>query len=136
MKIIALKGRHDCGKSETIGIHLRELLTGIHVERSEWWKIKDNRDSILYKGKTIDICPPGDSEDIVCNNIAFIEEHPCDVAFTATRSRGRGCWALDDFAKEIGAELNRIKKSYNDDLNKEEQTAMNKALAENLLKMI
>ena len=24
MKLIALKGRHDCGKSETIGIHLRD----------------------------------------------------------------------------------------------------------------
>ena len=81
------------------------MLTGIHVEKSERWKIKDNRDCISYKGKTIDICPPGDFEDTVRDNIAFIEEHPCDVAFTATRSRGHGCLALDYYAEEIGAEL-------------------------------
>ena len=136
MKIIALKGRHDCGKSETLGIHLRELLTGRPVDQSEWWKVKDKRESIAYEEKMIDLCPPGDTEDIVLANIAFFEAHPCEVAFTATRTRGKGCNALEKFAKKAGAKLVWIWKDYNDDLDKVGQTEANKTLAQELFEMI
>lgn len=135
MKIIAIKGRGNCGKSETLGIHLRRILK----ERSgaphkECWK--DTRESIETIGKVIDICPPGDNLNEVEANISFIEKHPCDIAFTATRSRGRGCRALDGYANETGAELIWIRKEYNDDLDKEGQKAANKALSEKLYGMI
>ena len=136
MKIIALKGRGDCGKSETIGIHLRGILTGKTYPREDWWKHKDKRECVSYEGKTVDFCPPGDSEEIVKDNIKFIESHPCDVAFTATRSRGRGCWSLDGYAKEKGAELVWIWKDYNNDLGEQGQTIENRTLAEKLFKMI
>lgn len=135
MKIIAIKGRGNCGKSETLGIHLRRILKERSgVPHKECWK--DTRESIDVNGKVIDICPPGDTEQIVRDNIAFFEAHPCDIAFTATRSRGRGCRALDGYANETGAELIWIRKEYNDDLDKEGQKAANKALAEKLYGMI
>jgi len=104
MKIIAIKGRGNCGKSETLGIHLRRILKERSgVPHKECWK--DTRESIETNGKVIDICPPGDNLNEVEANISFIEKHPCDIAFTATRSRGRGCRALDGYANETGAEL-------------------------------
>lgn len=136
MKIIAIKGRHDCGKSETVGIHLKEMITGRIVPKENWWKEKDKRESVSYGGNVIDICAPGDSEEIVRANITFFEKHPCDIAFTATRSRGHGCWALEDYAKEKGAELIWINKEYNLNLDEEGQIKTNKQLAEKLFEMI
>lgn len=136
MKIIALKGRRECGKSETIGIHLRALLTGIEYPREEWNRRKDIRECVLYKGKVVDICPPGDNADIVEANIAFIKENPCDVVFTATRTRG-GSWdTLWDYAKIVGAGLIEEWKHYDDDLDKEGQTEENRKLAKRLFLMI
>lgn len=135
MKIIAIKGRGNCGKSETLGIHLRRILKERSgIPHKECWK--DTRESIDVNGKVIDICPPGDNSNEVEANISFIEKHPCDVVFTATRSRGRGCWAIDDYAREEGAELIWIKKEYNNDLDEVGQTKANKELAEKLLEMI
>ena len=136
MKIIALKGRGNCGKSETLGIHLRSLLHGMMSSPLERAFGKDSREMIFLEHKVIDICPPGDTEQIVRDNIAFFEANPCDIAFTATRSRGRGCWALEEYAHQVGAELGWILKRPNDDLDKHGQTEMNVRLAENLLKMI
>ena len=136
MKIIALRGRSNCGKSETLGIFLRKLIylqMSVQPEKKVW---KDTRESIKVGNMTIDICPPGDTEEIVRENIAYFEKHPCDIAFTATRSRGRGCWALDGYANEAGAELIWIRKEYNDDLGKEGQEDANNALAEKLYRMI
>lgn len=136
MNIIALRGRGECGKSETIGIHLRGFLTVKTYPREDWRKHKDKRECVSYDGKTIALCPPGDSEEIVKDNIVFIEKHPCDVVFTATRSRGRGCRALEDFAKEMGAELIWIWKEYNDDFNRQGQTAENMKFAEKLMRFL
>lgn len=135
MKIIVLKGRGDCGKSETLGIHLRRILKERNdIPYKKCWK--DTRESIEVNGKVIDICPSGDNKDEVNKNISFIERYPCDVVFTATRTRGRGCLVLEVFAKDKGAKLIEIWKHYNDDLDEDGQTKANKKLAEELLKMI
>lgn len=135
MKIIAIKGRGCCGKSETLGIHLRRILkerSGIPYQ--ECWK--DTRESIKTNDKVIDICPPGDNVDEVIANISFIEKHPCDVVFTATRTRG-GSWnTLKEYAARRSAELIEVWKHYDDNLDKEGQTKANKKLAEELLKKI
>ena len=136
MKIFALKGRRECGKSETLGIHLRALLTGKEYPREEWNSSKDVRECVSYKGKVVDICPPGDNADIVEKNIAFIKENPCEVVFTATRTRG-GSWdTLLEFAISVGAELIEEWKHYDDSLAKEGQTEENRKLARRLLLMI
>ena len=135
MKIIALYGRSECGKSETLGIHLRALArekAGVVNKETIW---KDTRECITFGDKIIDICPPGDTEAIVLENITFFKSHPFDVAYTATRSWGKGCRALDKYASEIGAELSWIKKPYNDDLDKKGQSEENKALGEKLFKL-
>lgn len=136
MKIIVLKGRGECGKSETLGILLRGMLLGNSYPQNEWWKVKDKRERVTYDGKVIDICPPGDNEDIVRENIAFFKKHPCDVAFTATRTRGRGCKAIENYAKEESAELIWVWKQYNDEIDTIGKTEENKKLAEKLFKMI
>lgn len=135
MKIIAIKGRGNCGKSETLGIHLRRILKERNgIPYKECWK--DTRESIDVNGKVIDICPPGDNADEVKANISFVEKHPCDVVFTATRTRG-GSWnTLKEYATEKRTELIEIWKEYNDDLDIEGQTTANKILAEELLKML
>ena len=53
-----------------------------------------------------------------------------------TRTRGRGCWTLEDYAKEKGANLMGVWKHYDDDLDEEGQTKENWIMAEELLKMI
>lgn len=136
MKIIALYGRCECGKSETLGIHLRAIArekAGV-VNKDTIWK--DTRESISRGDIIIDICPPGDTEAIVLDNIAFFESHPFNVAYTATRSWGKGCRALEKYANKIGAEFVWIKKPYNDDLDSEGQTKENRKLAETLIGMI
>lgn len=135
MKIIALKGRGKCGKSETLGIHLRSMLkekNGIPYEECR----KDAREQIVVNSKVVDICPPGDNENEVIKNIAFVEEHPCDVLFTATRTRGGSRNTLKDYAEGKSAELKEVWKHYDDDLDIVGQTDKNRETAEGLLKML
>lgn len=136
MKTIVLKGRGECGKSETLGIHLRELLTGKSIPMKVWSSVKDQRESLKYGEIVIDVCPPGDTYDIAKKNTEFIDAYPCDVVFTASRTRG-GSWnKIRDYAKEKGADLIEVRKHYDDDLNREGQTQENRKLAEKLLGMI
>lgn len=136
MKIIVLKGRGECGKSETIGIHLRELLTGKSIPRKEWSSVKDYRECVRYGDTSIVLCPPGDNFNIAKENTEFIDAHPCDVVFTASRTRG-GSWdVISDYVKEKDAKLIEVWKHYDDDLDGEGQTMENKKLAEKLLAMI
>lgn len=133
MKIFVLKGRGECGKSDTIGIHLREMLTGKTIPKSEWSRMKDNRECVKYGEKVVDICPPGDTYDIAEKNAEFIDAHPCDVVFTASRTRG-GSWnKIRDYAKEKGAGLVEVWKHYDDDLDRDGQTNENRKLAKKLL---
>ncbi|SEH62630.1 hypothetical protein [Xylanibacter ruminicola] len=138
MKIIGLYGRGKCGKSETLGIFLRSLLHGINISDAEvkFGKDKDMCESVDRHGIVVDICPPGDTDDIVKANIQFVEQNPCDILFTVTRTKGRGRKALDNYAKSINAELVWIKKNYNDDLDAIGQKEANKRLAEKLFGMI
>jgi hypothetical protein len=136
MKIIVLKGRGECGKSETIGIHLRELLTGMSIPREKWWRVKDHRECIKYGDKIIVLCPPGDNEEIVEKNTRFINANPCDVVFTTSRTRG-GSWnVIKNYANQKDAELIEVWKHYDDDLNSGGQTKENQKLAEKLWGMI
>lgn len=138
MKIIGLYGRGQCGKSETLGIYLRGLVYGVNLSDAErkFGCDKDLRESIERNGVVVDICPPGDTESIVLDNIEFVKQHPCDIFFTATRTGGKGCKALEAYAKSLNAELVWIKKVYNDDLDTIGQKDANKKLAEKLFQMV
>lgn len=136
MKIIALFGRHDCGKSQTIGVHLRRMLHSRMKPQPTKLFGKDERENLILESVSINVCPPGDNEKIVLDNISFFKTHPFDVAFTATRCWGRGCDALKKYANMIGAELVWVKKPYNDNLNAEGQEKANYALAKELMGMM
>ena len=131
-------GRKDCGKSETLGIYLRSLVHGVNFSDAER-KIgfdKDRCESIDRNGIVVDICPPGDTERIVTDNIEFIRQNPCNIVFTATRTRGKGCKALENYAKSTNSELVWIKKVYNDDLDEIGKKEANMRYAEKLFEMI
>lgn len=93
-------------------------------------------ESVDRHGIVVDICPPGDTDDIVKANIQFVKQNPCDILFTATRTKGRGREALGNYAKSINAELVWIKKDYNDDLDAIGRKETNKRQAEKLFEMI
>ena len=135
MKIIALFGRGKCGKSETLGIYLRAIAYEKANIINKKTIGKDTRECIVTSDITIDICPPGDNEAIVLDNISFFESNPFDIAYTATRCWGKGCEALDRYAKQIGAELIWIKKPYNDELDEGGQSEANKTLAKELFEL-
>lgn len=90
MKIIGLYGRGKCGKSETLGIFLRSLLHGINISDAEvkFGKDKDMCESVDRHGIVVDICPPGDTDDIVKANIQFVEQNPCDILLLLQEQRG------------------------------------------------
>lgn len=138
MRIIGLFGRGQCGKSETLGVYLRSLVHGDPLANAEekYGQQKDQRELIELDGKDVVICPPSDTKDIVLTNIDFIKKHPCDIVFTATRTKGWGREALEAYARSVKAELSWIKKEYNDDLNKNGQKNANLKQAKSLFDMI
>lgn len=84
-------------------------------------KVTDSRESIPFNDIIIDICPPGDTEHLVLSNIAFFENNPCDIAFTATRTSGQGCRALEEYTLNKDVRLMYVWKDYNN-LEKQRQT--------------
>lgn len=43
----------------------------------------DRRKVVRYRGLTVGVCTPGDTEDEVRENRDFFEQHACDVGVTA-----------------------------------------------------
>lgn len=84
-------------------------------------KVTDSRESIPFNDIIIDICPPGDTEHLVLSNIAFFEINPCDIAFTATPTSGRGCRALEEYTLNKDVRLIYVWKDCNN-LEKQRQT--------------
>ena len=140
MKIISLYGRGNCGKSDTLGLHLRSIILrelqmppmAEPVSNAD----KDARAVYDVGGRRIALYPEGDAEWIVEANIRYLEQHPCDIAFTSTRTRGAGRECLVAYARQAGILLTEIAKPYNDDLNRSVQSEANRQLAEQLFRMI
>ena len=84
-------------------------------------KVTDSRESIPFNAIIIDICPPGDTEHLVLSNIAFFENNPCDIAFTATPTSGQGCRALEEYTLNKDVRLIYVWKDCNN-LEKQRQT--------------
>ena len=140
MKIISLYGRGNCGKSDTLGLHLRSMiLCALQVPpMAEPIRNKDKDARTVYAidGRRVALCPEGDAEWIVAANIRYLEQHPCDIAFTSTRTRGAGRERLVAYARQAGIPLTELAKPYNDDLNRSDQSEVNRQLAEQLFRMI
>ena len=140
MTIISLYGRGNCGKSDTLGLHLRTMILCAlqmpPMAESISNKDKDARAIYDVGGRRVALCPEGDAEWIVATNIRYMEQHPCDVVFTSTRTRGAGRDRLVAYACQAGIPLTELAKSYNDNLNRSGQSEANRQLAEQLFRMI
>ena len=140
MKIISLYGRGNCGKSETLGLYLRSMILRAlqmppmaePVSNAD----KDARTVYDVGGRRVALCPEGDAEWIVAAKIRYLEQHPCDIAFTSTRTRGADRERLVAYARQASIPLTEIAKPYNDDLNRSGQSEANCQLAEQLFRMI
>ena len=140
MKIISLYVRGNCGKSETLGLLLRSMILR-KLQRPPMAEPVSNEDKdaravYAIDGRRVALCPEGDAEWIVAANIRYLEQHPCDIAFTSTRTRGTGRECLVAYARRAGIPLTEMTKSYNDDLNRSGQSEANRQLAERLFRMV
>ena len=89
MKIIALKGASNCGKTQTLNIVYSLLLEAGCVQSPDKFEDLYNGDFIdvlTFKGKTIGIVTQGDyaiGDCSVKNHLKNLEEFECDIAICA-----------------------------------------------------
>ena len=83
--IIAVQGKADRGKTETLNI-LIDLLSCVSYE----YEIKkynegtnDRRAAFTIGGKKICVCTAGDNEEEASDNVDLIKENEADIVFTA-----------------------------------------------------
>lgn len=98
--VTGLCGHADCGKSTTLTKLQEKLKTlgeYIYQESHDGETVKIFR----YKDTIIGIAPGGDSRDVIEKNIRIFKEQKCDICVSATRTGGKGCDALEEYAKEL-----------------------------------
>lgn len=78
----------------------------------------------------------GDDKTKLQENIRYFKAKKYDVDITATRCKGGSVEELQKYAKEVGVEIEWVKKSYEYNLSKETQTQCNKETAEVILRII
>ncbi|MCD8290801.1 MAG: hypothetical protein LUC91_04790 [Prevotella sp.] len=116
--IIALCGAANRGKTITL-LKLIDLLKGNQTSE----KRGDRREVCEYKGKRIVVTTPGDSGDVMSDNIQFMRENAWDLAVTATRTRGATQDLLIEYAKQVDAEIRWIYKPWVAQENEEEENS-------------
>lgn len=136
MRIIGLYGHSNCGKSATLNM-LKELL------RSEGKSISsyphpnsDTPETFEYKGLTVSVAPGGDTGEIVEKNCSYFKSKNCDVAISATRSKGGSVEALQRLEKAEATKIEWKAKSYEYELSESTQSMCNQEYAQVLFRMI
>lgn len=111
-QIIGLYGKHDSGKTETLNWLIALLDQAVNnvplpIPPTCW---TDRREVFVYNGKIIAIATGGDDANAIQQNCAFFVAKKCDIAISATRTRGQTCDALCTFAQQQGLSVNYIRK--------------------------
>ena len=136
MRIIGLYGHGNCGKSETLN-ELKELLReagrSVSEEPHPWSELPE---TFEYNGLVVSVAPGGDSREIVESNCRYFKVKNCDVAISATRTKGGSADALKEFADSEGAKVEWMAKSYEYNLSRETQKMCNQEMAEGMMKGI
>ena len=136
MRIIGLYGHGNCGKSETLNV-LKELLReagkSVSAKPHPWSELPE---TFEYNGLVVCVAPGGDSREIVESNCRYFKEKNCDVAISATRTKGGSADALKEFADSEGAKVEWMAKSYEYNLSRETQKMCNQEMAEGIIKRI
>lgn len=136
MRIIGLFGHSNCGKSETLN-EVKELLRAAGKSISKQpHPYSESPEIFEYKGQVVCVAPAGDTRAIVEANCRYFKQKGCDVAITATRTKGGSVDALNEFAANVGVEIEWTAKSYEYNLSKETRKLCNKEMADEIMKRI
>lgn len=136
MRIIGLYGHGNCGKSHTLN-YLKELLreAGKSISSQPHPNCEDP-ETFEYKGLIVCVAPGGDDRARVEENVRYFKSKHCDVAISATRSKGGSVEALQEYEQSEGTTIEWKPKSYEYCLDEETQTLCNKEYAQVLFDMI
>lgn len=136
MRIIGLYGHGQCGKSATLN-ELKELLreAGKSVSKHPH-PYSESPETFEYNEHVVCVAPAGDTREIMEANCRYFKQKDCDVAISATRTKGGSVDALNEFTENEDVKVEWIAKSYEYNLSEETQSVCNKELAEVILKKI
>lgn len=134
MKVIALYGRANCGKTETltklINLIIKANPNGIKTSNVNG---ADSQFILSYQNKTICIGTAGDYSDNIEENFNFAIAGQADILVTASRSRGATCEKIKEMAGKCAAPIEWYKKSDEINLSDRLKDACNQGYAEYLL---
>lgn len=136
MRILALYGHGNCGKSDTLNrlkMILRAAGKSISSRPHPWC---EQPETFLYKNQVVCVAPAGDDMNAVSNNLSYFSSKQCDVAITASRSKGVTVRLLLDLASSIGTDIEWVQKSYEHGLSKSTQGLCNQETAQLIFGMI
>ena len=130
MRIVGLYGHSNYGKSETLN-ELKELLRAagksISSEPHPWSELAE---TFEYNGLVVCVAPEGYSREIAESNCRYFKMKGCDVAISATRTKGGSADALNEFADSEDVKIEWIAKSYENNLSRVTQNMCNQEMAE------
>lgn len=132
MRVIALSGRGDIGKTRCLGY----LINLIHRETKECnllYEGQDMRVTLDYLGKRVTICTWGDNEYEEQLNIDFIKRNTPDIAIVATRTKGGTVRLIEDLCTETNSTLKWVEKYVASFDNESGWEYINKLQAEQIL---
>lgn len=136
MRIIALYGHANCGKSNTLNrlkMILRTAGKSISTSPHPW---SEKPETFLYNRLVVCVAPAGDDLNAISNNISYFSSKQCDVAVTASRSKGVTIRLLEDYATNKGYTIEWVPKSYEHSLSKSTQGLCNQEMAQLIFNMI
>ncbi len=90
----------------------------------------------MYKELVVCVAPAGDDMNAISRNIRYFDSKNCDVAITASRSKGITIRLLNDFASNKGHTIEWVPKSYEHSLSNSTQGLCNQETAQLIFDMI
>ena len=111
-RIIALYGHAGCGKSRTMNI-LRELIreNGKSISSNPPY-FGERRETFLFNGQVVCLCPGWDNGDIVKENFAYAASKNADIIITASRTRGESVNVIYEQEENLDIKAEWFHKSY------------------------
>lgn len=134
-KVIALWGHANCGKSTTLNI-LKDKLRQHGESLAVYDHDGEKLESFRYRDTLVCVAPGGDNGWVTCNNIKYFKESGCEIAVSASRSKGAPVDDLDSFAKEFDVNVRWFNMPYAEYLPSHVRTVVEIAVADEILASI
>lgn len=134
-KIIALWGHANCGKSTTLNI-LKDKLRQHGESLAVYDHDGEKLELIRYRETLVCVAPCGDNGRVTCNNIKYFKESGCEIAVSASRSKGAPVDDLESFAKDCSLNVRWFNMPYIDYLPSHIRTIVEHAVADEIMASI